>query len=119
VENAQQTERGKGDICKVVSAVVISTGLSFPVDHLSYGILLGSKARKSKANAYWDTNVTLPAASLATAVKNSLQLHQIISAVKAHFSTSSKRGGRKQPEAEACASQLGEKKPSAIQVHKN
>lgn len=61
--------KGKGDICKVVSAVVVSTGLSSTMDHLSYGILLGFNIRKSKANACWAANVTLPAASLAIAVK--------------------------------------------------
>lgn len=62
---------------------------------------------------------TSPFLLLAMAAKSSLRLHLIISAVKAGFSTISKRGGRKQPEAEAGASQLGQKKPSAIQVHKN
>lgn len=92
---------------------MIFTGLSLIMDHLSApGILFGFSAKNSDSNAYWAKDFTFPVASLATAAKNIPQLHQIISTIKIRCSKTSKRRGRKQPEAKASASQPEKKKAS-------
>lgn len=94
-------------------------GLSLISDHLSApGIPFGFSAKNSDSNAYWAKDFTFPVASLATAVKNIPQLHQIVSAIKIRCSKTSKRRGRKEnnQKLKLVPHNQKKRKPLAVQV---